>query len=301
MDDSESLLRLIAGKSNVRIELGYYRALDYPRVIVDVGGGRIPAETATDYRPEINEQVQVLFIDGKPWMLGPAIPKPGEGVIVTVSGDIANVQTDIGIIQAPFPHDAGLTSGEQVKLFWSQGPYILSRMSTSPEPQVDPGAPVTVGGTKQQVFMAVQAGSWQSAGGRWSSDEPRASNGYLGAWHFGTKIPDTIPAGALLPADPKTPGVEVFIRHASKFGNPPVFALHSQALQAGAPDTAASFAWAVVDGWNRIPAPHEVTFFNALKAGGGKLGISLNHGGVNRFASLGADPQSGAIRITYRT
>jgi hypothetical protein len=293
MDDTRTLLRLIDGKSNVRVELGYYRALEYPRVIVDVGGGRIPAETATDYRPEINEQVQILFIDGKPWMLGPAVPKPGEGVIVTIAGDIANVQTDIGVIQAPFPHDAGLTSGNQVKLYWSQGPYILSRMSTSPEPPVDPGAGGGGAAARQTVFTATRSGAWQVSGGRWSSDEPRASNGYLGAWHYGTKIRDTIPGNATNPV------IEVYIRYASKFGNAPNFALHNQASRGGAPSLFSEFAWNVSDGWNRVPSSVEGAWFDSLKGGGNALGIGLKQGGVNRFASVGADPLSGAIRISY--
>lgn len=301
MDEAQTLLRLIKGKSTVRVELGYFRGLDLPRVIVDVGGGRIPADTASAYLPEVNEQVQVLFIDGKPWMLGPAVPKPGEGVVVTVSAGLATVQTDVGQVIAPFPLGAALTSGDQVKLYWSQGPFIIARMSTAPAAPPAPAPAAPAGGNRQQVFTAIQAGAWQTAGGRWSSDQPRASNGYLGAWHYGTKIADTIPAAAQMPASTATPAVEVFIRFASKFGNPPNFALHAQAARAGAPVLTSSFPWDVVDGWNRLPSAQEALFFNSLKAGGGALGIGLNHGGVNRFASLGEDPQSGALRITWRT
>lgn len=300
MDDSQALLKLIAGKSNARVELGYYRGVDFPRVTVDVGGGRIPAESATTFEPEINEQVQILFVDGKPWMLGPAVPKPHEGTVVTVSGDFATVMTDLGEVVAPFPFGATLTSGEQVKLLWAGGPFIVARMSATPEPEVDPGADAAPSTTRQETFTAVQAGSFQLNGGRWSSPEPRASNGYLGAWFFGTKIRDTVPASARMPGDGSA-AVEVFIRSTSRFGNAPVFAMHSQPSAGGAPDLSSGFAWNVGEGWNRLPASVEGTYFNALKGGGPALGIGLQHGGVNRFASLGADPQSGAIRITYET
>lgn len=294
MDDITTLLKLIGRKSRVSMELGYFRALDYPRVQVDVGGGQIPAEVATSYRPEINEQVQVLFIDGKPWMIGPAIPKPGEGVVISVGSGEATLNTDIGTIKAPFLDGQTLGTGDVVKLLWASGPVIVGKLLTVVDAPAPIAPPVVSGQVPAQTFTANSGGAWQLIGGRWSSDEPRASNGYLGAWHYGTKIRDTIPATA------HDPVMEIFIRYSSKFGDPPNFALHDQASRGGAPTLTNSTPWNVVNGWNRFPEPMATTYFNALKAGGSKLGIGLNHGGVNRFASTTAEPQSGALRISWR-
>lgn len=296
MDDSEVLLKRIAGKSNVRVELGYYRALDFPRAVIDVGGGRIPAEFATAYEPEVNEQVQVLWVDGKPFVIGPAKLRPSMGVVVTAPvGNKVTIDTDIGQITATYNADIALSSGTAVRLHWGAGPYVMSRMSTQPDVPIDPGAGGTAGVNRQETFTATNAGAWQVAGGRWSSDQPRASNGYLGAWFFGSKIRDTVAASAQMVS------VEVYVKYASRFGSPPNFAMHSQAVPGGVPDLSAEFAWAVNDGWNRLPHSVEATYFDALKAGGPALGIGLKQGGVNRFVSLGEDAQSGAIRITWRT
>lgn len=292
MDDTTTLLKLIDGKSNVRIELGTFVGLSDFRVLVDVGGGRIPAEVATAYRPEVNEQVQVLFVDGRPYMLGPAIPKPGEGTVQSTAGNLINVQTDIGVVQAPFPSGSTFTAGTQVKLYWSQGPYILSRMSTSPPPPAPPPNPGGGGGPRQQVFTAIQAGSWQTNGSRWIAN-PRASNGYLGAWHYGTKIRDTIPGNATNPV------IEIYINYTQRSGNPPNFALHNQATQGGSPSLFGSTAWDAPEGWQRLPSSLEGVWFDSLKGGGNALGVGLDHGGQNIFASLTDDPSSGALRISW--
>lgn len=295
MTEAATLLKLIGNKSHVTMELGYYRGPAYPRVQIDVGGGLIPAEVATSYMPEINEAVHVLFVDGKPYMLGPAVPKPAWGVIVTVASGLATVSTDAGnLVGVPYPFGSTLSSGEQVKLYWAEGPYILSKMSTSPTPPPpDPSGGGATPQTRQQVFTAIQSGSWQINGSRWIDDEPRASLGYYGAWHYGTKIADTIPAAAY------NGGVEMFTRFSSRSGNAPNFALHNQATRGGAPALSGDVAWAPADGWNRLPESVQVLYFNSLKAGGGAFGIGLNHGGQNRFMGIGSDPQSGALRITY--
>lgn len=294
-DDVTALLRLISGKSSVRVDLGFFRGFDGARATIDAGGGRIPAEMATDFEPEVNEQVQILWVDGKPFVLGAARPKPATGVVFTSpAGGMVVVDTDAGQITAPYNNDIALSSGMQVRIHWGGGPYVMSVMSTQPVAPVDPGAGGSGGGTKVEAFGAIQSGSWQLNGSKWSTTEPRASNGYLGAWHYGSKIRDTIPASAELVS------LEVFVAYASKFGNPPNFALHDQGSQAGAPNLTSSFPWAVTDGWNSMPPAQAAVFFAALKAGGGSVGIGLDHGGQNRFKSIGEEPQSGKIRITYR-
>jgi hypothetical protein len=294
MSEAQKILELAGSGSKVSMMLGYFRGLDGMRATVDVGGGRIPADVTSAYLPEINDPVQVLFIDDKPYMLGSAVPKPGNGEVTAVDGDLATVSTSLGDVIADYPDGLLVAPGDFVKLFWSEGPFILNVRSTTPEPPPVPDPPTGGVTTRQEKFTAIQAGAWQLNGSRWSSDQPRASDGYLGAWHYGTKIADTITAAAELDS------IEVYIRYASRLGNPPNFALHSQPTRGGAPDLSDSFPWAVTDGWNRMPDAQAATFFAALKAGGNKRGIGLNHGGVNRFASLNEDNESGALRITFR-
>lgn len=293
MDDAKYVLDLLSDKTKAAVELGNYRGLDGNRAVVDVGGGRIPAEFATQYLPEVNDPVQVLFVAGRPYLLGSALPKPGEGEVVSVEGNLATLSTILGEVTAPYPAGLLVVPGDVVKLLWSDGPFVLDVMSTSP-PRPLPPAPPSGGASQHlETFTAVQAGSWQLNGSRWSADQPRASDGFLGAWHYGTKLADTVPAGAVLQS------MEIYFKSVSRFGNPPNVGLHSQATRGGAPDVTDQFAWDVVDGWNAVPDAHRGRFFDALKAGGDKRGVGLLHGGVNRFASLGDDPQSGAIRLSY--
>jgi hypothetical protein len=302
MDDATYLLGLLGDKSRVAVELGTFQGLDGNRVLVDVGGGRIPAEVTTAYRPIVGEPVQLLFVNGKPYMLGAAVPKPGNGVVSAVDGDMATVNTDQGPVVADYPDGLLVAPGDFVKLYWSDGPFILQVRSTTPDEPVVPVPPVDASQTRQETFTATQSGSWQLNGSRWVSGQPRASDGYVGAWHYGSKVRDTIPAGAQLLSDANgVPSFEVFFRYASRFGNPPNVGLHSQANQGGQPDVFDAFPWPVSDGWNTVPAPHAQTWFDQLKGGGSKLGVVLNHGGLNRFLSTGEDPQSGALRIGYRT
>jgi hypothetical protein len=294
LDDATLILKLLAAKSTVSVQVGYFREMAGNRVVVDVGGGRIPADVATAFRPEPNEPVMLLFVDGLPTMLGPAVPKAGQGLVESVDGDYAIISTDMGSVRAPYPEGLLVAPGDLVKLLWSDGPFVVAVMSTTPaKPPVPP--PPGGGGVSahQATFTAVQSGSWQLNGSRWSTPEPRASDGYLGAWHYGSKIADTIPASA------SVSGLEIFVESVSRFGSAPVFGLHSQQAQGGAPDVFDAFPWAVVDGWNSVPDAHRDVWFAALRAGGGKFGVVLNHGGVNRFASVGAEPQSGALRVSW--
>ncbi len=293
-DDTDIVLRLLAGKSGVTILPGTFVSGTLTTYTVDVGGGRIPAKPLGGYLPEINEPVWVLFLDGgtgqarDTYVLGPTVTKPGKGVIASVASNLATITTAYGTVVVPYPSGATPVAGDTWKITWQGGGFAIAKMSVDPAPGTAPGAPA--GGTTTHVdtFTAQDAGSFQS--GRWWTPEVWASDNNLGAWFYGTKIADTIPTGATIVK------VEVYISPNQVYGNPPNFALHNYQTKPGGSPTLTSVTAVGISGAGFVTLP--TAFGTALKSGGGSAGVGVSHGGYNKFRSLAQDGQSGALRIT---
>lgn len=286
MDEATQILALINKKSTVIPLQGTFVAGTVNGCTVDVGGGRIPAQWGGDYLPEINEPVWVEFINGVAFMRGPVSAKAGQGTVVSVASGFVTLTTDYGQIVVPYNAALTPTAGQVLKLTWRGGGYAESLMSTSPTPNTAPPAPGGGATTHVDTFTALDAGSWN---GSWSSSRLWASNTYLGAAWYGTKIRDTIPSAAVVSR------VQVFISPVQIQGNNPNFALHADLSRpGGAPSLSSPTGIAIAPGWIDLP----VSFGNALKAGGGMAGIGLDHGGFNILHSLAEDGQSAALQIT---
>jgi hypothetical protein len=164
-------------------------------------------------------------------------------------------------------------------------------MSTSPAGNTAPGGAVGTASSHTTVFTALDAGSFgPGTSGRWWTPQVYASDSNLGAWFYGSKISDTIPATAL------TQRVELYVGSASQIsGSAPNIAVHGYGSKpAGAPTLSTIAAVGIAPGWVTIPS----SIGDALKAGGGAAGVGLNHGGYNILPSLTQDGMSGALRIT---
>lgn len=280
---------LLGDKAKVTMWLGQFVALDGVWAMVDISNGdeagRIPARVTTPYRPEVGEQVFVVAIDGKYFLLGPAMPKPAQGTVSAVGPNTATVATDQGDVTATIGVGMTLSAGQVVKLFWSDGAHVLAALTAAPTPPAPPPPPNSGPSTHVDVFTAVDAGSF--SGGRWWQPQPWASDSTLGAWFYGSKVRDTL-RGATVRK------VELFASVAQRFGNLPNFGYHPHgAKPAAGPSIQAARAIDVADGrWITLP----VSFGQYLADNVG--GIGLVHGGYNKFRSLAADAQSGALRIT---
>ena len=77
--ESTELLRQLSAKSRVTTFTGTFISYDGGGCIVDVGDGRIPAALGTSYLPGTGEQCLVWFLDGMPYVMGPATPRPHRG------------------------------------------------------------------------------------------------------------------------------------------------------------------------------------------------------------------------------
>ena len=295
MDDPDKKIRdELAKVPRVSREIGTFVSTDGVRAMVDFGGGRVPADFA-GYLPAVNESVFLLRVDGALTIIGPTSMKPDQGTIVTAPADNrVNVLTAAGQFSLLYDNELTLSSGMQVKLLW-QGDfgYVLSVMSTTPLPPTPPAPPPPAPGNSSgsQVFTATESGSHN--GSRWYTGQVVSADSSLGMWAYGTKIRDTIPNGAI------TKSLEVYISIARvNVGAPINFAAHGygDVTNAPSPSFVGSFpATPGGTGWLSL----DLALGNFLNAGGGYLGIGVNHGGWWFLNDLNTDPMSGALRITW--
>jgi hypothetical protein len=291
---SDSARRSVERKSTVTPRIGRYVGNDGNLALVDLGDQRVPVRFGTPWVPEINEPVWVDSIDGALRLTGPTLPKPGSGVVSTITGNTATVLTDFGEHTLTVaPTDPMPTSGDTVGIVWS-GPARpwCTLLIDVPDPVQPPPAPGGGGSeVKAAEFRAIDAGSTDRGAPRWWQTQPWSSNTTYGAWFYGSQIKDTIPAGATFVS------LEFYVSRVQDQGGSPRFTLHSDPVKAGIPAMSAYVEWDPPNGWQTPPDP--AGWFAALKAGGDRYGVGLNQGGYSKFSSLAGDGMSGALRVKW--
>lgn len=289
--DTTVILDKINAKSRVTPLRGTFVSYDATGVVVDVGDGRMSAALGSGYLPDKGELVLVWFVDGIPYVMGPAAPRPHTGTVTAVGSGLATFNTPVGVV-GPIPYNGSAPSvGQVMRLFWHGGPLAIP--ATPATGTADPTAPGGGGVTSHvDTFTAVAAGTWNTGGGdsatSYFNSEVWASNTTIGFWFYGTKIPDTIPGGAVIQR------VQLYIAARQIQGSQPVFTTHDNPNPPG--DSLAGGTAVGVANYTWVDLP--VAMGNALKRGGGSYGVGTRHGGYNIFKSLAADGQSGALRIT---
>ena len=257
---------------------------------VDMGNSRFACDWGNGYMPRPGETVQILSVNDR-HMLFPARALPGTGTVMTTSATLVSVQTVVGTFSMPFV-GAAPTSGQVVGISWSEQPFVIGALSVqpkAPDPIPDPGAGVI----RSAVFQALDTGSHNVGSSNYWQAQPWASDSTLGGWFYGTQTADTIPASASYVS------LEFFVDRVQDQGSAPNFGLHALPVKAGQLSFSMTQAWDPPGGWQT--PPNATGWFTALKAGGGRLGVGLNHGGYNKFASRAQNAMSGALRISWRS
>lgn len=297
--DAAAILAQLAKKSVVVPRIGRYVGAQAGQALIDMGDQRFPAAFATAFVPQINEPVHVWSIDGAMFMVGPSTPKPGVGIIATITGTHATVTTDFGDFEMTVaPTDPMPTSGDSVGISWSTMPWctLLVDVPDAPPP---PPAPGGGGSTQTAEFRAIAAGSTDRHQSRWWTAQPWASANTYGAWIAGTAIRDTIPAGAELVYEHGVPQLQVYVSWAVRRYGPPRWVMHNLFAMNAVPGVSAYHEWEPAgQGWQTPPMAQE--WFDGLKAGGGWAGIGFNQGGYEQAKSLAQDGMSGALRIKWK-
>lgn len=285
--EADAVLRLVGGKSSVRLIPGSYRGLDSTfRAIVDFDGGRVPAYLL-GARPEVNDAVWVMVVDGVAYVVGSSVPKPSEGVVESFTTDpyTAVVSSDVGEFTVLYPPSLLLDVGDKVRLLWHGGGWVLdiSEPATQGAPPPGPGG----GGRSTVEFTAIDSGSYQ-AGFGWRTNEVWSSASNKGAWFYGSSIRDTIPDSASIVS------AEIFLPSPSNQIGARPFGRHTyDAKPGGAPTITDTSTLPGVSGWVPIPTTH----IDYLKVNPGGLGFDL--GGWWIWAGTQGNGSSGRLRVTY--
>lgn len=258
---------------------------------VDMGDSRFLCDFGGGYIPVVGEAVRIWSI-GDQHFLFPAGPRPAVGTVLTVAGLTVSVSTSVGTVTAAYAGTAP-TSGDRVGIVWSEdGAWCSQKLSSTPpppEPVPDPGGGPKV---RSATFKAIDTGSHNLGSSNYWQAQPWAGNTVLGGWFYGTQIRDTIPAGAVFQS------LEFYVDRPQDQGGAPNFGLHGYAGKTGQLSFQNVTAWDPGSGWQT--PPNASTWFNALKAGGGRLGVGLQHGGFNKFSSRAQNSMTGALRISWK-
>ncbi|QWT24935.1 hypothetical protein KPL76_06150 [Subtercola sp. PAMC28395] len=288
--DTQKLLIEIAKRTKFTSTVARMISATQTQMVVDSGGGPFTASVASDYLPEVNDTVIVWSFDGVHFVVGSAVMKPGQGTVVSVSGNFVTLDTVFGQVTVPFMRGITPAVSDVWMLSWNGGGKAVIPLSTSPVPGVPP--PVTDGGAVQHVdtFTAVDAGSYGY--GSWKRGQVISSDHWQGAWFYGSKISDTLPSSAVVTK------VELYLSVAQIIVNANTnIALHGyQSMPGGAPSYGTSVSVPPISGWVTLPN----SFGSALQTGGGSAGVGTNTGGWTNFSSLSQDGQSGTIRISSK-
>lgn len=287
----DALLDVVGQSTNVSARHAIYvDATVEGSAVVQMADSRFSAEFGAGYVPQQGERVLILTI-GERHLLFPARPLPGTGTVLTVGESTVSVQTTTGIYSFPYVGVAP-TSGDLVGISWSETPYVVGKLSTSPPPP-EPIPDIPSKKTRSATFMVTDTGTHNVGSSNYWQSEVWASDTTLGGWFYGTQIADTIPAGA------EFVSLEFYVSWQSRRGSTPNFGLHPLTAKSGQLSFTHVQPWAPGSGWQT--PPDAAGWFNALKSGGGRRGVGLNHGGFNRFSSRAEDGMTGALRISWRS
>lgn len=289
-DEVDAMFAQFGGAARVLLRRGVFAEVRSGVAWVDMGESRFACDFGSGYVPRVGDTVQVLTVDDR-HMLFPARALPGVGTVQTIGSGQVTVETTAGMFTMPYVGTAP-TSGQLVGLSWSEQPFVIGPLSVQPEaplPVPDPGA----GQVRSATFQVVDTGSHNVGSSNYWQAQPWASDSTFGGWFYGTQISDTIPASA------EFVSLEFYVSWQSRYGGQPNFGLHGLPWKSGQLSFTNVQPWAPAAGWQT--PPNAATWFAALKAGGGRSGIGLSHGGWNKFSSRAQDSMSGALRISWRS
>lgn len=238
--------------------------------------------------PPAGHPVQVELRGRQLVVTGPARPLPGIGTITATGSPRATV-TAWGISYT-LRYRSSYTPvlSDEVEISWLgdegtiQGKVTATSNVVAPA-TIDPASTLTY---HPEPFTATDSGSYASG---WAQRDVWASDSYLGAWFYGSKVKDTIPDAAVIK------DAQLYLNPRQIQGAAPNLQLHTSASK---PSGAVTFTGtasplSVKSGW--VPVP--LAFIDFLKANDG--GIGFNHGGYNIYRGTQADQLSGALDITW--
>jgi len=256
---------------------------------VNQGVNTIQVLSSSQYPLIPGDPVRLQRRNGSLVMLGPAMPRSATGMVTAIGSPRGTVEYPAGSgISAQMGYNPSYTPAvnDIVLISWdAAGGTIAFKPTAVPGPTAPPVAAPAAPQVYEQVFTAIDSGSRSSS---WNQTSVWASDTYIGAWFYGSKIKDTIPDTAVINR------VRIYLPITHNFGDPPQLGRHTSPTKpAGAVSISSAAALSPRSGWVDIPT----ALIDYLKANDG--GIGLNHGGYNIYAAVASDGYSGALDIIY--
>lgn len=289
VSSAQKTAEALATIPTLELPVGVYQGEgDNGAVLVDFGSGPVSCFQAGTFAPNPGDSVRCLRTSAGTVMLGLSRPRRSTGVVKSLAAPLVTVTTSIGDLAMPYLSSYAPVVGELVAIDWPGGGIVLGKVTAKPDGGTTPGPTPPPVQDYQVDFIAADSGSF---GTSWFTNEVYCSSSNIGAWFYGTAIPDTIPDAAVIT------GISVYV---TEFYNQfpsslATIGMHTQPSKGGAPSVAGAVTISAGTGWKPLPA----SFGDNLKAGY-QLGLGTNHGGYHKFTARSSDAQSGLLRISWR-
>lgn len=287
----DEVARRLEAIPNVDVSLiGVFRGVVGSLAVVDVGDARMTIPALGFEFPPVGSSVRLLRKDDVTVMLGPS-PRASLGVVsVGATGpDAALVEFPRGSAVTQLmgvPFGLVVTAGDTVSIDWPNGGLIVNRYAAVTPVPIAADPAVTVTGSRTETFTAIDSGSFGARG--WNTNDVWASDSYVGAWFFGSKLRDTIPDAAVIRS------AQIYLPITRNSGASPVIGRHTSVVKpTGTVTFPATQTLVTRSGWVDIPT----AWVDVFKVSGG--GVGMNHGGYSIWAGVQKDAQSGALKISY--
>lgn len=277
----------VARIPSVRSHTATFVRMEDGMAVVNTGETQIRVACIGYYPPRVGVSVQVEWRAGRATVVGPAVVRNPIGEITGTGSPTAEVTVDGVAYQLPFVDWYTPVVTDVVKVDWISE-VIEGKLSISPVTPDEPGAPGSGATAFDLTVRAQNSGKWDySYSNWWGGSEVWASDNNDGIWVYGNSILDAV-GGA-----PTFTRVEIFLPLYTQAGSCSIGTHAHPAIPGGAPTIGSLTALAPRGGWVELP----VAFGAYLAAGGRGIGVTSPSGGFNKWAGVGADSLSGALRL----
>jgi len=277
----------IARIPSVRSHTATFVGMDAGFAVVNTGDTQIRIPCVGYYPPQIGGSVQVEWRDGRAAVIGPAVTRNPMGTITGTGSPKAEVTVD-GVAYL-LPYEAWYTPvvSDLVSVDW-QREVIVGALSVAPDV---PDVPIPPGGGSTPFDLTVRAnnsGKWDTTYSNWwGGSEVWASNNNNGIWVYGNDVLGSVGAAASFSS------IEIYLPLIGQAGSCVVGVHDHPSIPGGAPSIHSTSTLSPRGGWVTI----DISYAPYVSAGGRGIGVAAPSGGYNRWAGVGSDSLSGALRI----
>lgn len=287
--DLEKLRQQTAGLTRGTVE-----SIDWVNGLatVNVGGGSVPMPMLLA-APLIGIEVWVAYLGQQPLCLGP-IAHSALGSVQSVASGYASVLGDDGrVVSVPYLGGAPSIAA-RVVMDPLAGGTVLGTLSAEPLGSTPSVPTVPESSIKSFTFKPTSSGNWTGSGYNSISD-PYCSDSNVGAYLYGSQIPDSIPNSAVyVKGSLKIYLVETTNRYPSSKAN---LGRHNRSSKSsGNPSATSTFEIPDCRGgrWVSLPDSWDDNFRL-----GTARGVSFDHGGYHIYRRAGSE-NSGVIVGKWR-